>query len=400
MASSERQAVLRLVPAVPRIGTKVNVDYTTGPSEGTVAYADGTKIWVAYPEMLDCPSDCRGTWCHRNLAVLVKPGNPVNYRLPPASLRRLAVSGGIVEAGPSTAAYDAVVWHEPIDWAVQKQRATVTVVDNHSTVRSREYAEKAYARGARASKRSPGSPRSVDCAGLLDQLHQYIERSAPKGKLTVFRNSLSSHLTGVESKLQNAKYNDQRLSGDDVARLREFVGSQQEQDKFLASFAPDVSKIMQKDQEEEEDQEGQQEEERQPSEQAACGAPSRAVSESEEDQEDMGSKHSGDEDENVSSSDDDHWSASNTEESGTFASNDRAQRRPPIPPVVDPPPRRLWRLTPLQTARARVGSVSKAPISPMGSAVALQSSHHLDAPPKMTKLSLPAQKTPEEAPQK
>eukprot|EP01043_Picozoa_sp_COSAG02_P007137 COSAG02_NODE_210_length_28878_cov_133.787136_9_plen_511_part_00 len=422
LQEGHESAVMRR-QAVPRIGTKVNVEYSTGPSEGIVAYVDGTKIWVAYPEMLDCPLDRRATWCHRNLAVLVKPGNPANYRLSSARLRRLAVSGGIAETGPSTTAYDAVVWHEPIDWAVQKQRATVTIMDtarediDHSTVCSRKYSEEAYPRGARARKHSLGSPRSADYARLLDQLQQYIEESAPKSKLTVFRNSLSSRLTGVESKLQNARYNGQRLPGKDVARLREFLGSQQEQDKFLAGFAPDMSEILQKDQEEVDQQ----------PEQAACGAQRGAVSEAKEYQEDTGSvnysddswdedenvdtsdedadssisdrmdwsvgcarpllpaswptagnqatdtEYSVDEDENVGSSDDDRWSASDTEESGKVAITDRARRRPPVPPVedppprrlwrpsvADPPPRRLWRLTPLQTVRARVGSVSNA----------------------------------------
>eukprot|EP01043_Picozoa_sp_COSAG02_P060879 COSAG02_NODE_8052_length_2731_cov_3.361322_2_plen_399_part_01 len=124
-----RGAMQLLNSAVPPVGTKVKVSYVTGYSEGIVAYVEGSKMWIAYPEMVDRASDHRSYWFKRNLQVLVKPGNPEIYRLPPTLLRRLAVSGGMAENGPSTAAYDSVVWHEPIDWAVHQQRHSVTIVD-------------------------------------------------------------------------------------------------------------------------------------------------------------------------------------------------------------------------------------------------------------------------------
>eukprot|EP01043_Picozoa_sp_COSAG02_P019117 COSAG02_NODE_911_length_16005_cov_9.262983_6_plen_798_part_00 len=118
---ADRSSRKLLNSAVPRAGTKVKASFTTGSSEGTVTYREGSKVWVSYPEMVDRPSiGYPAKWFHRNLQVLVKPGDPKRYRLPPALLRRAAVSGGLLETGITTGAYDATVWHEPIDWAGDK----------------------------------------------------------------------------------------------------------------------------------------------------------------------------------------------------------------------------------------------------------------------------------------
>ena len=120
----------------PRSGTKVSVRYNTGSAGGTVFYVEGSQMWVAYPQALDHPPtveyvEGRVSDAHRhNLEILVKPGPPADYRLSRAQLRRLAVTGGIVEAGlPVATAYFQVVWHEPVDWSVRKERNTVTIVD-------------------------------------------------------------------------------------------------------------------------------------------------------------------------------------------------------------------------------------------------------------------------------
>ena len=130
-ARAPSRSTMQSTSAVPRAGTKVKVDFTTGSIDGTITYTEGSKIWVAYPEMVDRPSDPLppDTWFSQNLRVLVKPGNRKQYKLSPARLRRLAVSGGLIDTRVSTTAYDATVWHEPIDWAVQQQRSSVTIVD-------------------------------------------------------------------------------------------------------------------------------------------------------------------------------------------------------------------------------------------------------------------------------